>query len=102
MPNVGTLNQQLLAVERYLALPASVRRDIGEDVLWGHIYHGVLSGVDNPSSTVLDCDFRQVVLTMRKAQMEVRTTKDPETKKDAIHNAIELERIVDKELTCQP
>ena len=92
---VGTMNQQLQAVEDYLSIPADVRREYGEDAVWQYVYQRALRG--QPTAMV-DHDFRKLVQLMREAQHKVLASKRGTERELAVVQAREIEALVDKEI----
>ena len=59
---IGTMNQQLRAIEDYLSIPADVRRDYGQDEIWQYVHSRTMVG---KRTEMVDQDFRDCVRKMR-------------------------------------
>ncbi len=96
---VGTLSQQLAAVDQYLSLPQSVRRDIGDDIAWARVMRGVLEG---RTATVPDNPLREAVIVMRQLQRRLYAKQfEPEGRLKLLERLREHEKLVDRYL-AQP
>lgn len=103
MNRVGTLGQQFLAIEYYLAVPQRIRDELGADEVWGLIYDKVLSGL---TPDVADREFRQMVGYMRDCQRKALEAKDRPARAAANNLCREAEWKVDTFLKengeCEP
>lgn len=100
---IGTYNQQLETLNKYLAVPRQAKEELGHDFVWEQCQRWVLSG---GQEQLLDQDFRNLVRRMRQAQQRIwavdKTHEGWEVKRQAaVAEARSHEAEVDRVLLMQ-